>query len=300
VGRFLNQDSYLGESNTPPSLHRYLYAYANPTVYIDLDGHEAMTKEEVRAQSKQRLNERNAQAESEDVLEFDRRTRVEGSEQIAARKAELEQEKNSKTEEAEKGPAEQSQTDKNIAALKQRGLDAFDIDENTVNQGAASVVIGGIIKVAGELLPGKKVKQAKELYKKYIERNKKKSKKRENGNFDERKQKRIEENERLKKEREDAASQKGTIKSSETIGKPVEAVIGNRKRLLRVDIEPNGKLQIQSGAGKDSIVDFRPDLSKPLAPQINKAFKRLPKSSRDQLIKNAEKGLKKLQSSGNM
>ncbi|SFH27432.1 filamentous hemagglutinin N-terminal domain-containing protein [Pseudomonas sp. NFACC45] len=93
---------------------------------------------------------------------------------------------------------------------------------------------------------------------------------------------------------------KGIIKASETIGQPVEAVIGGRKRLLRVDIEPNGKLQIQSGGGKDSIVDFRPDLSKPLAPQINTAFKRLPQSARDQLVKNAEKGLKRLQETGNM
>ena len=96
------------------------------------------------------------------------------------------------------------------------------------------------------------------------------------------------------------AGTKGVIKASETIGQPVEAVIGGRKRLLRVDIEPNGKLQIQSGGGKDSIVDFRPDLSKPLAPQINAAFKRLPKSARDQLIRNAEKGLKRLQETGNM
>ncbi|WP_185066944.1 DUF637 domain-containing protein, partial [Pseudomonas frederiksbergensis] len=93
---------------------------------------------------------------------------------------------------------------------------------------------------------------------------------------------------------------KGIIKASETIGQPVEAVIGGRKRLLRVDIEPNGKLQIQSGGGKDSIVDFRPDLSKPLAPQINAAFKRLPQSARDQLVRNAEKGLKRLQETGNM
>ncbi len=96
------------------------------------------------------------------------------------------------------------------------------------------------------------------------------------------------------------AGTKGVIKASETIGQPVEAVIGGRKRLLRVDIEPNGKLQIQSGGGKDSIVDFRPDLSKPLAPQINATFKRLPKSARDQLIRNAEKGLKRLQETGNM
>ncbi|MDD2893358.1 MAG: hypothetical protein PHF20_05455, partial [Halothiobacillaceae bacterium] len=42
TGRFLNQDAYLGDINTPPSLHRYLYAYANPTVYIDLDGYKSI------------------------------------------------------------------------------------------------------------------------------------------------------------------------------------------------------------------------------------------------------------------
>ncbi len=39
VGRFLNQDTYLGESGTPPSLHRYLYAYSNPNYYTDPSGH---------------------------------------------------------------------------------------------------------------------------------------------------------------------------------------------------------------------------------------------------------------------
>ncbi len=39
TGRFIGQDSYLGEGETPPSLHRYLYAYSNPTVWVDLDGH---------------------------------------------------------------------------------------------------------------------------------------------------------------------------------------------------------------------------------------------------------------------
>ena len=38
TGRFLSHDAFEGEINTPPSLHRYLYAYGNPTVYIDLDG----------------------------------------------------------------------------------------------------------------------------------------------------------------------------------------------------------------------------------------------------------------------
>ncbi len=38
IGRFLAQDAYLGQANTPPSLHRYLYAYANPLRYVDLAG----------------------------------------------------------------------------------------------------------------------------------------------------------------------------------------------------------------------------------------------------------------------
>jgi len=37
--RFISQDSYLGEAGTPPSLHRYMYAYSNPMVYVDLDGY---------------------------------------------------------------------------------------------------------------------------------------------------------------------------------------------------------------------------------------------------------------------
>lgn len=43
TGRFLSQDPFLGEVNTPPSLHRYLYAYANPLFYIDLFGYQAQT-----------------------------------------------------------------------------------------------------------------------------------------------------------------------------------------------------------------------------------------------------------------
>jgi RHS repeat-associated protein len=42
IGRFITQDPYLGESQTPPSLHRYLYAYGNPTVYVDLFGYESI------------------------------------------------------------------------------------------------------------------------------------------------------------------------------------------------------------------------------------------------------------------
>ena len=39
TGSFINQDSYLGKAVIPPSLHRYLYAFGNPIVYVDLDGY---------------------------------------------------------------------------------------------------------------------------------------------------------------------------------------------------------------------------------------------------------------------
>ncbi|MGE0454270.1 MAG: RHS repeat-associated core domain-containing protein [Vicinamibacteria bacterium] len=39
LGRFLTQDSYLGEIDNPPSLHRYFYVNANPTRFVDPTGH---------------------------------------------------------------------------------------------------------------------------------------------------------------------------------------------------------------------------------------------------------------------
>ncbi|THB69294.1 MAG: RHS repeat-associated core domain-containing protein, partial [Gammaproteobacteria bacterium] len=44
TGRFITQDPYLGDINTPPSLHRYLYAHASPMVYVDPDGYESVTR----------------------------------------------------------------------------------------------------------------------------------------------------------------------------------------------------------------------------------------------------------------
>ena len=38
LGIFLTQDPFEGQIQTPPSLHRYLYAYQNPTVYTDPTG----------------------------------------------------------------------------------------------------------------------------------------------------------------------------------------------------------------------------------------------------------------------
>ncbi len=93
---------------------------------------------------------------------------------------------------------------------------------------------------------------------------------------------------------------RGLLKASETVGRPVEAVIQGRKVRLRVDIELGGKLQIQAGRGKKSLVDFRPDLARPIGPQIDKAFKTIPQSAREQLKKNAQKGLDRLIETGNL
>ncbi|MGH3858088.1 RHS repeat-associated core domain-containing protein, partial [Actinokineospora sp.] len=38
VGRFLSEDPLDGEAKTPPSLHRYLYAFDQPTLYVDPTG----------------------------------------------------------------------------------------------------------------------------------------------------------------------------------------------------------------------------------------------------------------------
>ncbi|WP_162259196.1 RHS repeat-associated core domain-containing protein, partial [Duganella sp. Root198D2] len=43
LGRFITQDPYEGDWNTPLSLHHYLYAYGNPTVYYDLNGYESIS-----------------------------------------------------------------------------------------------------------------------------------------------------------------------------------------------------------------------------------------------------------------
>ncbi len=41
IGRFLTQDSYLGDIADVATLHRYAYARNNPTGYVDPDGHES-------------------------------------------------------------------------------------------------------------------------------------------------------------------------------------------------------------------------------------------------------------------
>jgi RHS repeat-associated protein len=39
LGRFLTQDSYLGQIDEPPSLHRYVYGWDRPTYFVDPTGH---------------------------------------------------------------------------------------------------------------------------------------------------------------------------------------------------------------------------------------------------------------------
>jgi RHS repeat-associated protein len=46
VGRFLSEDPLAGPAENPPSLHKYLYAFNNPTVYRDLDGRRAATDQD--------------------------------------------------------------------------------------------------------------------------------------------------------------------------------------------------------------------------------------------------------------
>ncbi len=43
TARFNSEDPEEGKAQTPPSLHRYLYAYANPTVYVDPTGNASVS-----------------------------------------------------------------------------------------------------------------------------------------------------------------------------------------------------------------------------------------------------------------
>ena|GEM_PF-6140767 len=46
LGLFLTEDPFQGEVNNPPSLHRYLYAYQNPTVWVDPTGERGVTPDQ--------------------------------------------------------------------------------------------------------------------------------------------------------------------------------------------------------------------------------------------------------------
>ena len=44
TGRFISMDSYLGSVDDPVSLHKYLYANANPVNYIDPSGYFSLAE----------------------------------------------------------------------------------------------------------------------------------------------------------------------------------------------------------------------------------------------------------------
>jgi len=48
LGRFLTRDSFLGQIDEPPSLHRYLYANDNPTTFIDPTGFITISTQDIQ------------------------------------------------------------------------------------------------------------------------------------------------------------------------------------------------------------------------------------------------------------
>jgi RHS repeat-associated protein len=83
VGRFLSQDDYLGEISSPPSLHRYFYAFANPARFVDRNGRQAVGADDeyFRKQWLDSLSpdERAREIESETMLQSDAAARSLGS-----------------------------------------------------------------------------------------------------------------------------------------------------------------------------------------------------------------------------
>ncbi len=63
TGRFLSQDAWEGQNDLPPSLHKYLYAYQNPTVWVDPTGNIQELVQTAEYLKKKR--EESAQAASE-------------------------------------------------------------------------------------------------------------------------------------------------------------------------------------------------------------------------------------------
>ena len=63
LGRFLTQDSYLGQIDKPPSLHRYVYGLNNPTAFIDPTGHMSRRLQEHYAKVEARMRTAGSDAE---------------------------------------------------------------------------------------------------------------------------------------------------------------------------------------------------------------------------------------------
>jgi hypothetical protein len=69
VGRFLTEDPAEPDLTAPPSLHKYLYAYGNPTYYVDPDGREGMGLTEQDFENFEAIQERREQAKAQKVIE---------------------------------------------------------------------------------------------------------------------------------------------------------------------------------------------------------------------------------------
>ncbi|MCP3994449.1 MAG: hypothetical protein GY722_05205 [bacterium] len=69
TGRFLSHDPAAGEPSNPPSLHRYLYAYQNPTVYVDPTGERVATPDQVARDMGSLVRARSKMAEKQATLD---------------------------------------------------------------------------------------------------------------------------------------------------------------------------------------------------------------------------------------
>lgn len=76
-GRFVSEDSYEGTLQTPESRNHYLYAYANPTVYIDLTGYAACAAKEFAFNCDPGTGAANIKREKELASQRQRQTEVE-------------------------------------------------------------------------------------------------------------------------------------------------------------------------------------------------------------------------------
>jgi RHS repeat-associated protein len=56
TARFTSQDSYLGQIDDPPSLHRYFYANARPTYFVDPTGHASSIADAVESEKRRRAS----------------------------------------------------------------------------------------------------------------------------------------------------------------------------------------------------------------------------------------------------
>ncbi|RDH44541.1 RHS repeat domain-containing protein [Zooshikella ganghwensis] len=64
VGRFLSMDAWEGDLTLAPSLHKYLYAYGNPLVWVDPDGKQGYPATTYTAEKEKEAQERKAEEDA--------------------------------------------------------------------------------------------------------------------------------------------------------------------------------------------------------------------------------------------